>query len=171
VPRDHLLGPLHAGWKVAITVLMYERTGLGNQTNLHHFTRCLLDLARQTPRGDGPASKDPVVRQALAQCWIETETLRLTSLRSVTRRLRGEAPGPEGSVLKLAFTETYVRMAETASGLLGLRGQLWRGTPQAPDGGRWAFQALFARRFAIAGGTSEIQRNIIGDRVLGLPRS
>jgi alkylation response protein AidB-like acyl-CoA dehydrogenase len=171
VPRDHLLGPLHGGWKVAITVLMYERTGLGNQTNLHHFTRCLLDLARHTPRGDGPASKDPVVRQALAQCWIETETLRLTSLRSVTRRLRGEAPGPEGSVLKLAFTETYVRMAETASGLLGPRGQLWRGTPRAPDGGRWAFQALFARRFAIAGGTSEIQRNIIGDRVLGLPRS
>jgi alkylation response protein AidB-like acyl-CoA dehydrogenase len=177
VPRDHLLGPLHGGWKVAMTVLMYERTGLGNQTSLHHFTRCLLDLARRTSRGDGPAapaspaSKDPVMRQALAQCWIETEALRLTSLRSVTRRLRGEPPGPEGSVLKLAFTETYVRMAETAAGLLGMRGQLWRDTPWAPDGGRWAFQALFARRFAIAGGTSEIQRNIIGDRVLGLPRS
>jgi alkylation response protein AidB-like acyl-CoA dehydrogenase len=177
VPRDCLLGPLHGGWKVAMTVLMYERTGLGNQTSLHHFTRCLLDLARRTPRGDGsassgpPASKDPVVRQALAQCWIETETLRLTSLRSLTRRLRGEAPGPEGSVLKLAFTEAYVRMAETAAGLLGMRGQLWRGTPRAPDGGRWSFQTLFARRFAIAGGTSEIQRNIIGDRVLGLPRS
>jgi alkylation response protein AidB-like acyl-CoA dehydrogenase len=171
VPRDHLLGPLHGGWKVAITVLMHERTGLGNQTNLHHFTRCLLDLARQTPRGDQPASRDPVVRQALAQCWIETETLRLTSLRAVTRRLRGEPPGPEGSVLKLAFSEAYVRMAETASGLLGLRGQLWRGGRGAPDGGRWAFQTLFARRFAIAGGTSEIQRNIIGDRVLGLPRS
>jgi alkylation response protein AidB-like acyl-CoA dehydrogenase len=171
VPRDHLLGPLDGGWKVGITVLMHERTGLGNQTNLHHFTRCLLDLARQTPRGDGPASKDPVVRQALAQCWIEAEALRLTSLRSVTRRLRGEPPGPEGSVLKLAFSEAYVRMAETASGLLGLRGQLWRGTPRAPDGGRWAFQTVFARRFAIAGGTSEIQRSIIGDRVLGLPRS
>ena len=171
VPRDHLLGPLHGGWKVAITVLMHERTGLGNQTNLHHFTRCLLGLARQTPRGDGPASKDPVVRQALAQCWIEAEALRLTSLRSVTRRLRGESPGPEGSVLKLAFSEAYVRMAETASGLLGLRGQLWRGTSRAPDAGRWAFQAVFARRFAIAGGTSEVQRNIIGDRVLGLPRS
>ena len=171
VPRDHLLGPLHAGWKVAITVLMYERTGLGNQTNLHHFTRSLLDLARQTARGDAPASKDPVVRQALAQCWIDAESLRLTSLRSLTRRLRGEPPGPEGSVLKLAYSETYVRMAETASGLLGVRGQLWRGAPRAPHGGRWAFQTLFARRFAIAGGTSEIQRNIIGDRVLGLPRS
>jgi alkylation response protein AidB-like acyl-CoA dehydrogenase len=171
VPRDHLLGPLHGGWKVAITVLMYERTGLGSQTNLHHFTRCLLDLARATPRGDAPASKDPVVRQALAQCWIDTEAVRLTSLRAVTRRLRGEAPGPEGSVAKLAFTDAYVRMAETASGLLGLHGQLWRETQRAPDGGRWAFQTLFARRFAIAGGTSEIQRNIIGDRVLGLPRS
>jgi len=171
VPQDHLLGPLHGGWKVAITVLMFERTGLGNQTNLHHFTRCLLDLARKTSHGDGPASKDPVTRQALAQCWIETEALRLTSLRSVTRRLRGEPPGPEGSVLKLAFSEAYVRMADTASEILGLRGQLWREAPRAPDGGRWAFQTLFARRFAIAGGTSEVQRNIIGDRVLGLPRS
>jgi alkylation response protein AidB-like acyl-CoA dehydrogenase len=171
VPRDHLLGPLHAGWKVGITVLMHERTGLGNQTNLHHFTRCLLELARRTPAGDRPASKDPVTRQALAQCWIETEALRLTSLRAITRRLRGEPPGPEGSVLKLAFSEAYVRMAETAGGLLGLRGQLWRGAPGAPDGGRWAFQTVFARRFAIAGGTSEIQRGIIGDRVLGLPRS
>jgi alkylation response protein AidB-like acyl-CoA dehydrogenase len=171
VPRDHLLGPLDGGWKVAITVLMHERTGLGSQTNLHHFTRCLLDLARATARGDAPASKDPVVRQALAQCWIDTEAVRLTSLRAVTRRLRGEPPGPEGSVAKLAFTEAYVRMAETASGLLGLHGQLGREAGRAPDGGRWAFQALFARRFAIAGGTSEIQRNIIGDRVLGLPRS
>src|SRR5262245_43618593 len=171
VPRANLLGPLDGGWKVAITVLMYERTGLGNQTSLHHFTRCLLDLARRTPRGDGPASRDPVVRQALAQCWIDTATLRLTSLRAVTRRLRGEPPGPEGSVLKLGFTEAYVRMAETASALLGVRGHLWRGAPGAPDGGRWAFQTVFARRFAIAGGTSEIQRSIIGDRVLGLPRS
>jgi len=171
VPAAQLLGPLHGGWKVAITVLMHERTGIGNQTGLHHFTRCLLDLARQTPSGDGPASRDPVVRQALAQCWIETEALRLTSLRSVTRRLRGEEPGPEGSVLKLAFSETYVRMADTASAILGLRGQLWRGATAAPDGGRWAFQSLFARRFAIAGGTSEIQRNIIGERVQALPRA
>ena len=87
------------------------------------------------------------------------------------QRYGPEGPGPEGSVTKLAFTEAYVRMAETASALLGLHGQLWRETPRAPDGGRWAFQTVFARRFAIAGGTSEIQRGIIGDRVLGLPRS
>jgi alkylation response protein AidB-like acyl-CoA dehydrogenase len=170
VPRDQLLGPLHGGWPVALTVLTHERTGLGHQTNLHHFTRLLLDLARRTSRGGRPAGQDPVVRQALAQCWIDAEALRLTGLRSVTRRMRGEAPGAESSVLKLAFSETYTRMADTAAALLGSHGQLWRGTPRAPDAGRWAFQAVFARRFAIAGGTSEIQRNIIGERVLGLPR-
>jgi alkylation response protein AidB-like acyl-CoA dehydrogenase len=170
VPADNLLGPLHGGWKVAITVLMYERAGLGQQTNLHHYTRLLLDLARRVSRGGGPAAEDPVVRQALAQCWIEAEALRLTGLRSLTRRLRGEPPGPEGSVLKLAFTDAYVRMADTAAAILGSRAQLWRGAPGAVDGGRWAFQTLFARRFAIAGGTSEIQRNIIGERVLGLGR-
>jgi alkylation response protein AidB-like acyl-CoA dehydrogenase len=170
VPAAHLLGPLHGGWKVAITVLMYERAGLGNQTSLHHFTRLLLDLARRTPRGGRPAAADPVLRQALAQCWIDAEALRLTGLRAVTRRMRGEPPGPEGSVQKLFFSEAYLRMAETAAALLGLHGQLWRGGPRAVDGGRWSFQALFARRFAIAGGTSEILRNVIGERVLGLPR-
>ncbi len=170
VPREHLVGPVNAGWKVAITVLMYERAGLGHLTNLHHYTRLLLDLARRMPEGGRPAAKDPVARQALAQCWIDAEALRLTGLRSLTRRLRGEPPGPEGSVLKLAFTEAYVRMAETAGRPLGLHVLLWRGAPGAVDGGRWAFQTLFARRFGIAGGTSEIQRNIIGERVLGLPK-
>jgi alkylation response protein AidB-like acyl-CoA dehydrogenase len=170
VPEANLLGRLHGGWKVAITVLMYERAGLGNQTSLHHFTRHLLDLARRTLHGGAPVSRDPVTRQALAQCWIEAEALRLTGLRSLTRRLRGEPPGPEGSVLKLAFTETYVRMAETAGRVLGPHALLWREAARAPDQGRWAFQTLFARRFGIAGGTSQIQRNIIGERVLGLPR-
>jgi alkylation response protein AidB-like acyl-CoA dehydrogenase len=170
VPRTQLLGPLHGGWKVAITVLMYERAGLGHQTNLHHFTRLLLQLARRVPGDGGTAARDPVARQALAQCWIDAEALRLTGLRSLTRRLRGEPPGPEGSVLKLAFTEAYGRMAETAAAMLGAHGLITAGTPHAVDGGRWAFQTLFARRFGIAGGTSEIQRNIIGERVLGLPR-
>ncbi len=170
VPRAQLLGPLHGGWKVAITVLMYERAGLGNQTTLHHYTRRLLELARRARRDGGAAAADPVLRQELAQCWIEAEAVRLTGLRSLTRRLRGEPPGPEGSVLKLAFSEAYVQMAETAGRLLGEAAGVGRGSGRAVDGGRWAFQLLFARRFAIAGGTSEIQRNIIGERVLGLPR-
>jgi len=170
VPQEHLVGPLHGGWKVAVSILMYERAGIGHVTGLPHYLRLLIDLARRHPREGRPGASHPAVRQALAQCWIEAEALRLTGLRAVTRQLRGEPPGPEGSVLKLAFTETYQRMAQTAAEVLGLHGQLWRGTPHAPDGGRWAFQALFARRFGIAGGTSEIQRNIIGERLLGLPK-
>lgn len=170
VPKGNLVGPLNEGWRVAITMLMYERAGLGNLTGLHHYVRLLLNLARQTPRNEGTAAEDPVIRQELAQLWVDAETLRLTSLRSITRQLRGEPPGPEGSVLKLFFTDIYQRMAQTAQEILGPYGQLWKGTPWAPENGRWAFQALFSRRFSIAGGTSEIQRNIVGERTLGLPK-
>jgi alkylation response protein AidB-like acyl-CoA dehydrogenase len=74
-------------------------------------------------------------------------------------------------VLKLTLTDAYRQMAELAAQIIGPYHQIWRGDPRAPDGGRWAFQALFALRFGIAGGTSEIQRNIIGERLLGLPRA
>ncbi len=170
VPRANLLGQLNGGWDVAITVLMYERLAIGNTVFLHQYIDRLLELARRWPRGDEAASADPVLRQALAQVYIEGRALRLTGLRYVTRQLRGEAPGPEGSVLKVAFTDTYKKMAETATEILGPFHQLWRGAPGAPEGGRWAFQALFALRFGIAGGTTEIQKNIIGERMLGLPK-
>ncbi|MBI3624643.1 MAG: acyl-CoA dehydrogenase family protein, partial [Candidatus Rokubacteria bacterium] len=170
VPKANLLGRLHGGWDVAITVLMYERLAIGNTVILHQYIDRVLELARSWPRGEETASKDPVLRQALAQVYIEGRALRLTGLRYVTRQLRGEAPGPEGSVLKVAFTDTYKKMAEAATQIVGPWTQLWRGAPGAPDGGRWAFQALFALRFGIAGGTTEIQKNIIGERLLGLPR-
>ncbi len=170
VPKANLLGRLHGGWEVAITVLMYERLAIGNTVILHHYINRVLELARRWPRGDGVASKDPMLRQILAQVYVEGQALRLTGLRYITRQLRGEAPGPEGSVLKVAFTETYKRLAEAATQIVGPSSQLWRSAPGAPDGGRWAFQALFALRFGIAGGTTEIQKNIIGERLLGLPK-
>ena len=129
-----------------------------------------LAWARLWPRGEGRASLDPLLRQALAELYIEGRALRLMGLRYITRQLRGESPGPEGSVLKVAFTDTYKKMAEMATQILGLWSQPWRGAPGAPDGGRWAFQALFALRFGVAGGTTEIQKNIIGERLLGLPK-
>jgi acyl-CoA dehydrogenase len=96
--------------------------------------------------------------------------MRLTGLRYLTRQLRGEAPGAEGSVLKVTFTDTYREMAETAASIIGPYSQLWGDHSLAPDKGRWAFQALFSQRFGMAGGTDQIQRNIIGERMLGLPR-
>ena len=169
VPQNHLLGPLHAGWKVAITVLMYERTGLGNQTT---FTTsrgaCSTSPADDPKRRTGV--EGPGGAQALAQCWIETGDLRLTSLRSLTRRLRGERPGPKASVLKLAYSEAYVRMAETASGLLGVAdscGGERRPRPTAAAGPSRRCSPGASRSRADV----QIQRNIIGDRVLGPPRS
>ena len=170
VPRTNLLGTLNGGWDVAITVLMHERMAIGNTVVLHQYINRVLELARRSPRDVGVASADSVLRQALAQVYIEGRALRLTGLRYITRQLRGEPPGPEGSVLKLTFTETYKKMAEAATQILGPYHQLWRGTPGAPDGGRWAFQALFALRFGIAGGATEIQKNIVGERILGLPK-
>ncbi|MBI4608764.1 MAG: acyl-CoA dehydrogenase family protein [Candidatus Rokubacteria bacterium] len=169
VPKTNLVGAKNAGWKVAITILMYERMAVGSTVILHHYIQRLLALARRQPR-DGGAAADPVLRQELAQIYLEGRLLRLTGLRYLTRQLRGEPPGPEGSVLKLALTDTYRKLAEAATRIVGPYHQLWKGTDRAPEGGRWAFQALFALRFGIAGGTTEIQKNIVGERMLGLPK-
>ncbi len=166
VPRSSLLGRLHGGWEVAITILMYERMSLGGLVGLHQYVDRVLALARQ----HAGASGDPVVRQRLADLYIAGRALRLTNLHYMTRELRGEAPGAEGSVLKLTFTDAYKQMADIATQIIGLYHQIWGDDPLAPEGGRWAFQALFANRFGIAGGTDQIQRSIIGERLLGLPR-
>ena len=164
VPSAHLVGRLHGGWDVAVTILMYERQSLGGMVNLHLFIERVLALARRQGAGD------PVLRQRLAELVIAGRALRLTNLRYVSRELAGLPVGAEGSVLKLTFTEAYKQMAEIAASILGPYAQLWGGDGWAPEDGRWAFQTLFAQRFGIAGGTDQIQRNIIGDRLLGLPR-
>ena len=164
VAASRLVGTLHRGWDVAVTILMYERQSIGGMVNLHLFIDRVLDLARRQGAGD------PVLRQRLAELVIAGRALRLTNLRYVTRELAGIPVGAEGSVLKLTFTDAYKQMAEVAASILGPYSQLWGGDGRAPEDGRWAFQTLFAHRFGIAGGTDQIQRNIIGDRLLGLPR-
>ena len=164
VPAARLVGTLHRGWDVAVTILMYERQSIGGMVNLHLFIDRVLDLARRQGAGD------PVLRQRLAELVIAGRALRLTNLRYVTRELAGIPVGAEGSVLKLTFTDAYKQMAEIAASILGPYSQLWGGDGRAPEDGRWAFQTLFAHRFGIAGGTDQIQKNIIGDRLLGLPR-
>jgi alkylation response protein AidB-like acyl-CoA dehydrogenase len=165
VPKTQLLGKLNEGWRVAISTLSHERGGIRQFMRLHRMVRMVEDLARQ--RGQ---SHDLLLRQQLAQLHIDTEILRLTTLRALTRQLRGEPPGPEGSVQKLGFSRTYMRAAQVADSILGPYSQLWKGTPHAVDDGHWAFQSLFSRRYGIAGGTNEVQKNIIGERQLGLPK-
>jgi alkylation response protein AidB-like acyl-CoA dehydrogenase len=169
VPKANLVGPLNQGWKVAMTTLMYERKGGGGRGHDAQIQR-LGALARQLRSGAASAWDDPLVRQRFAQLVIEATALRYTRLRNLTRQLRGEPPGPEGSILKLFGSELGVRVADFAGELLGPHVLVNRPTDGVPDAPRWYNRVVSARQYTIAGGTSEIQRNIIGERVLGLPK-
>ena len=169
IPKVNLLGPKNEGWKVAITTLMFERSAAGGGGGGSQIRR-LAELARQVEIDGRPAWQHSWVRQRLAAFEIEKEALKYTRLRSLTRQLRGQPPGPEGSILKLAGSELGVRIAAFASELLGLYALLEAETQAVPDAPRWLNRVLSARQYTIAGGTSEIQHNIIGERVLGLPK-
>src|SRR5882724_2577352 len=169
VPKANLVGPLNEGWKVAITTLMFERSGAGGRDHAAQIAR-LVELAKQFPNRQEPAWRETHIRQQLAQLAIEAKALQVTRLRGLTRRLRGEPPGPEGSILKLFGSELGVRISDFASTLLGPYAMVDAPTEAVPDAARWFHRVLGARQYTIAGGTSEIQRNIIGERVLGLPK-
>jgi alkylation response protein AidB-like acyl-CoA dehydrogenase len=172
VPRANLLSAINDGWSVARTILMFERVHtaalLEMQTKI--ALDDLIDTARRTLRNGRPATEDPLIRQKLAQIYTEVEILRLSTYRSITRLQHGEQPGPEGSIDKLFWSETTQHLFELAMEILGLQGQLMKGSKWAVDSGHWSYQFLRSRADTIAGGTSEVLRNIIGERVLGLPR-
>jgi alkylation response protein AidB-like acyl-CoA dehydrogenase len=169
VPKSHLLGPLNEGWKVSTTTLMHERHSSGARTPMAQVAR-LIGLARTMKVDGGTAWDDPRIRQRLAQLAIECEVFKYTRLRNLTRQLRGEPPGPEGSILKLTGSELGVKVADAAGELLGMHVLLNQPTDEVPDAPRWFNRVLAARQYTISAGTSEIQRNIIGERVLGLPK-
>jgi len=169
VPKENLLGPLNHGWKVATTTLMYERHASGARSQVAQVAR-LIALARRLPHDGGTAWDSPGIRQRLAQLAIECEALKFTRYRTLTRQLRGEPPGPEGSILKLTGSELGVRIADAAGELLGMHALVNQPSDLVPDAPRWFNRVLAARQYTISAGTSEIQRNIIGERVLGLPK-
>jgi len=131
----------------------------------------MLAFARAWQRNGRSASTDPIIRQQLAQALIESDVIKYTAYRSLTKTLRGGVPGPEGSVEKLFWSEMYQRMLETALAMEGPYSQLVKGSAHVPDGGQWPHLMLYSRGRTIAAGSSEIQRNIIAERVLGLPRA
>src|SRR5436305_3075151 len=157
VPVMQTLGPVNEGWRVAMTTLAYER---GTVAKLHLGLRAkiqrLLDLARETPLGDGrTASDDPVIRQELARVYLEGELLKLVSDRAISAELHGRPMGPEGSIAKLVWSELEQRAAEVASDVLG------------PDAvaGPWARDRVASRSFTIAGGTTQINKSIVAERI------
>jgi alkylation response protein AidB-like acyl-CoA dehydrogenase len=168
VPVAQVLGEVNKGWTTGITALMNERANLGTgvQVVFKRNLEALIARSRTIERDGRPASQDPLVRQKLAQAYLELEILRLNTNRALTSLSKTGIPGPEGSTLKLYWSEMNQRTQQTAQEILGPYGQL-----KDFDGGMWEYAYLRSRGNTIEAGTSEIQRNIIAERVLGLPKS
>jgi alkylation response protein AidB-like acyl-CoA dehydrogenase len=172
VHESQILGGLNNGWVVGMTTLMYERLalGFGLQARLRIALDGLVELARRTRRNGVPVTGDPVMRQKLAQLWIDTEVFKYTGARAITKLLKGELPGPEASAGKMMWVEGHQRLQELAMEIQGPYSQLTKGSPWAIAEGLWQHTFLRSRANSIEGGTTEIQRNVIGERVLGLPK-
>jgi alkylation response protein AidB-like acyl-CoA dehydrogenase len=172
VHESQILGGLNNGWAVGLTTLMYERLalGFGLQVRLRIALDGLVDLARRSTKNGVPATRDPLTRQKLAQMWIDTEVFKYTGARAITKLLKGELPGPEASSGKMMWVEGHQRVQEMAMELQGPYAQLMSGSRWAVENGLWQYGFLRSRANSIEGGTTEIQKNIIGERVLGLPK-
>ncbi len=165
VEEKDVVGSPTDGWKIAMAVFGFERGGLGQAARFERAVDDLASLAR-----DRGAGADPTMRQLIAQARIEAHVFRLIGLRNLTRAQHGHAPGPEASVTKLYWSEMDKRLQETAIGVEGMYGALAPGSEQAVEDGRWQYAWMWAQAETIYAGSSEIQRNIIAERVLGLPR-
>ncbi len=167
VPAENLVGKLNEGWSVALTTLAYERDVLTfiRHVSLRNALHRLVKLVRERGRG-----ADPIVRQKVASLWIGEQALQLNAYRSLTKILRAGTPGPEGSTSKLFWSQLDQELAQLGTEVIGPYSQIAEGSPWAPDDGQWEFYELLARGSGIRAGTSEILRNILGERVLGLPK-
>jgi alkylation response protein AidB-like acyl-CoA dehydrogenase len=166
IADDQRIGPIGEGWKVALVTFMNERVEGGKERG--PSLEDILHIARSTPRAAGTLVDDPVFRRQLAHWYVQAEGLRFTQLRSLTALSRGETPGPEMSIGKLV---TANRLQDLTERLLEYQDQfgLISDPAFAAGGGRVHADLLYAPSLRIAGGTDEILKNIIAERVLGLP--
>ena len=184
VPADNLIGELNTGWQIAQTTLGYERGGntLSRVSRLQVQLSRLFDVTQQL-RVDGTrAIDDPIIRQKLGEITADIEVLRYASLRILSRLEKGQRPGPEASIAKLHYSELDKKVQEMILDILGPYGQQLENVPAelqlsgagSPGGdddtGSWAYPFVWSRAGTIYAGSSEIQKNILGERVLGLPK-
>jgi acyl-CoA dehydrogenase len=168
IPDTNRVGDVNDGWRVALTVLMNERFGVAGSLNVGGLVDPLIALAHKQPRNGGTAADDTVIRQNLADTYIRAKLLTLTGYRAITKIAKGAIPGPEGSIAKLVWSDLMTDVGRRGLEILGTAGALVG--PDAPDGGTWAAAHLMAPGIHLGGGTDEVMRNIIGERVLGLPK-
>ncbi|MGQ9654428.1 MAG: acyl-CoA dehydrogenase family protein [Thermodesulfobacteriota bacterium] len=172
VPAAMMVGREGDGWRVALTTLGHERY-LGEVAMASAFMKEyeeMVEMAKGFRINGIPASKDPLVRQKLARCYVDLCVMRYNGYRNMSKLARGEMPGPEGSIGKLFWSEMHQRMTEVAVDILGPYHQLEGHSKHAMEAGRWLEYFLRAKGNTIEQGTSEIQKDIVGERVLGLPK-
>jgi alkylation response protein AidB-like acyl-CoA dehydrogenase len=171
IPRENLVGELHRGWTIARSSLDHERSGLSGVVALEETLGRLWRLASQIERGGEKAVKSPTTRRLLAQHWIEVEGLRHLGYRTLSDQIAGAPPGAGASVGKLFASDLRSRMARTGLRIEGPLAPVAKRSPHVVDRGRWHAAYFDALGHAIGGGTSEIMRGIIAEKVLGLPRA
>jgi alkylation response protein AidB-like acyl-CoA dehydrogenase len=168
LPADALIGDAHEGWTLAKVTLSNERVSLSSGGALWGNGPAAADLFDEVRAAGG--TDDPLLRQRLAGLWIEAEILRLIRLRTVSALVRGEQPGPEASIRKMLADEHGQAIMGLAKDLAGSAGMLEAAGPLGRgDRHGWSYGFLFAPALTVGGGTSEVQRNIVAERVLGLP--
>jgi alkylation response protein AidB-like acyl-CoA dehydrogenase len=181
MPAENIIGQEGQGWELAQTTLGYERGGsvLARVTRHQANMRRLVEVSRGLTRNGVPALEDPLVRQKLGRMVVEVEVLRYAGLRVLSKLEQGKRPGAESSVDKLYYSELDKRHQELVQDILGPYGQIEKGLPtelalnsstMRGDDSTWAYNFLWSRAGTIYAGSSEIQKNIIGERVLRLPR-
>jgi alkylation response protein AidB-like acyl-CoA dehydrogenase len=166
VPEDRLIGTENDGWRVSSSTLTHERGTNPRQFVIHaQLLEQLFKLAMESDRYD-----DVRLQRKLAEAFVEVRIFQLHNWRSLSRLAAGKELGPEGSQLKLYWSEMSKRMHETVMAVLGDAGPLWPGAEDNPGDGEWQRSWLYYPAASVVAGTNEIQHNIIGERVLGLPR-
>jgi alkylation response protein AidB-like acyl-CoA dehydrogenase len=171
VPRANLVGELNQGWMVANATLFHERNMLGSTTRTQLMMQNLIRLARSRQRYGKPAAEDPVMRQKLADLLARVEAMKYHSYRLLTNEIRGRSQGISAMVNKLVGTELNHDICALALEILGSYAPLNRRSEHVVDNGVWAYEFMFTLGLVIGGGTSQIQKNIISERGLGMPKS
>jgi len=171
VPKENVIGEENRGWYAAVTTLDFERSAIGSAIGMKQAVEALVDYAREHIEDHTSAlAQNAMLRYELSDRMVEVEVGRMLSYRVASLQNRGLIPNYEASLLKLYTTELNQRIARTGQHMVGLYGQLMRGEPLAPNKGRYCYTYLRSATYTIEGGTSEVQRNIVAQRGLGLPR-
>jgi alkylation response protein AidB-like acyl-CoA dehydrogenase len=170
VPVENRLGVEGQGWKVTISALASERSSISEVHSLIRKIEEVRQLAKSTIRGGRAVSEDPLIRRRIAEAETRIEAMRLNGMRFLTKQLRGEELGSETSINKLQRANLEVGLGELALEIIGSSSTLMSGDEVSVDGGSWAKFSLNWPEVVIGGGTPNIQKNIIAERILGLPK-